>query len=63
MIRPHEGPACWHVTVLSADGLTLLWHGNPASRAEAEALAAEARRRRPDARILLRSPYDRIERR
>jgi len=49
-------PAGWHVTVASADLGEVLWHGAPSSQAEAEALAAEARRLRPDARIMIRPP-------
>lgn len=49
-------PAGWHVTVASADLGEVLWHGMPSSQAEAEALAAEARRLRPDARIMIRPP-------
>jgi len=56
-----EGPARWHVTVASADGLTMLWHGDPATQAEAEALAVAARRLRPEARIFVRSPLGRVE--
>ena len=50
------GPARWHITVASADNTELLFQGAPANQAEAEALAREARRLRPEARIWLHPP-------
>lgn len=60
--HPGLGPARWHVTVASADAAELLWHGDPATRSEAEALAIEARRLRPEAVILIKPPAGHVYR-
>ena len=50
----------WTITVCSADNAELLFHGTTADRAELEAVAAEARRRRPHAKIWIRDPFDKV---
>jgi hypothetical protein len=53
---PDQGPAKFHITVMSADGTEQLWHGATLDREELTALAEAARRLRPEARILIRHP-------
>lgn len=53
---PDQGPAKWHITVTSADGAEILWHGATLDREELTAVAGEARRLRPEAQILIRPP-------
>lgn len=53
---PTQGPSKWHITVMSADGIEILWHGATLDRAELTALAEAARQLRPEAQILIRSP-------
>ena len=50
----------WYLTVIAADGQTLLFAGNTHDRAEAMACAAEAKRRRPSAKVLVRDPFQRL---
>lgn len=50
----------WHITVIAADGSTVLFAGHTEDRAEAEAVATEAKRRRPTAKVLFREPFGKI---
>jgi len=46
----------WYLTVIDPATNTVLFAGDSPDRAEIEAVAAEARRLRPTAQILLRPP-------
>lgn len=48
----------YHVSVLTAPGGTLLWHGSTPSWTEVVKVCAEAHRRRPHAYIFVRAPED-----
>lgn len=54
------GPARWHITVADADNSEVLFHGATPEPSEVEALAAEARRLRPEVLIWIRSPTGRV---
>jgi hypothetical protein len=47
----------WQLTVIADDGKTVLFTGSSRDRAEIERVAAEAHRRRPGSRVMIRSPF------